>query len=142
MLNLLVLSHFAFCLIMCGLIWVIQVLHYPTFKFIKEDTFKRFESFHVKRISFIVIPIMVLELLTSILLFLYFPNTIVQINVLLLILTWLSTFIFSMPIHNQLLKEYNINFINKLILTNWPRTALWSIRAILIFQLIYTHLRF
>ena len=47
---------------LCVLIWLIQLLHYPSFKFYEEIRFPEAMLFHQRRISFIVI-VMFLEFL-------------------------------------------------------------------------------
>ena len=49
---------------------------------------------------------------------------------LLVICIWLSTFLLSVPCHQRLNRGKNLKVINLLIMTNWPRTILWSLKAI------------
>jgi hypothetical protein len=56
-------------LIATGLIWTIQLVHYPSMKFVPEERFISFHNFHSKRISILAIPIMLIELITSFVLF-------------------------------------------------------------------------
>ena len=53
---------------MVGVIWVIQLVHYPSFHFIDKDIYDSFQKFHMNKISIIVIPVMILELATGFLL--------------------------------------------------------------------------
>ena len=48
---------------MTGLIWTIQLVHYPTFDHVADDHFADFAKFHASRISLIVLPAMIVELL-------------------------------------------------------------------------------
>jgi len=70
---------------------------------------------------------MILELLTSV--YIFFNSSTyhlyVYLNVLTILLIWLSTFIFSLPCHRQLQKGKDDVIIEKLIKSNWPRTFLW-----------------
>jgi hypothetical protein len=114
------------------LIWIIQILHYPSFKFVRESSFTSFEAFHTKSISLIVMPLMIAELLTISLLILKNPQSLILISSLVMVvLIWLSTFYFSIPCHNILSQKHDIQTIEKLIMTNWPRTILWSSKFIL-----------
>lgn len=118
---------------MVGLIWTIQILHYPAFEYVLENRFAKFHEFHSKKITFIVLPIMVLELATAMLL--VFNNTqsvSMLVNLIFLILIWFCTFFLSVPIHNSLTGGKNLAAIRRLILTNWPRTVLWTLRLIIL----------
>jgi len=130
------------CSILTGLIWVIQIVHYPSFHFISEKTFTQFADFHAKKISFIVIPLMGLELIVSFLLSWSLPTQSMAwnfslINLFLNILIWVSTFIFSVPCHQKLRNQKQTKIINKLILTNWYRTFLWTCRLFTLTFLIW-----
>lgn len=118
---------------MTGLIWLVQLVHYPAFHFVERKSFSDFHRFHSNRISWIVAPVMMLELLSS-----YFLLAQSQFavwawgNFLIVVLLFLLTATVSMPIHNRLTEGYNETDVNRLINTNWLRTALWSLRTLAI----------
>ena len=118
-----------------GLIWTIQLVHYPSMRFISKEQFSAYHNFHSIRISLIAMPLMLVELITSfLLLYQNFNNaiqTIFLINFVIVVLIWLSTFLVQVPLHNILSKEKNDKVISKLILSNWFRTILWTGRSIL-----------
>lgn len=116
------------CFFLTGLIWTIQVVHYPSFAFVTNQ-FSKFHIFHSTRISFVVIPMMLIELLTAIYLVWISPSAFAM-NACGVVLVWMSTFFLSVPIHNQLSDKQNTDLIRKLILTNWPRTILWTLRSL------------
>ena len=125
-----VLAHIFSTFFLTGLIWIVQLVHYPGFHFVEPNDFIAFEKFHTSRISTIVIPSMFCELLTGIYLF-FLPNTgqLLKLSIILIGFIWLSTFILSVPIHGKLSLGKDTDLINKLVATNWPRTILWSIRS-------------
>jgi hypothetical protein len=124
---------------MTGLIWTIQILHYPTFKYISESQFQDFHNFHTKNITFIVLPVMAFELFTGIALAVLFPDShLLWINLFCLLLIWIGTFFVSVPVHGLLAKGWNARAIERLILTNWVRTSLWSFRLFVLFYLFLT----
>lgn len=47
-------THFlingATSIFLCGLIWVIQLVHYPSFHFVEDSRFIDFQAFHTQRI--------------------------------------------------------------------------------------------
>lgn len=122
-------------LIATGLIWTIQLVHYPSMKFVPKERFISFHNFHSKRISILAIPIMLIELITSFVLFYQNINSynhIFTINLLIVILIWISTFLIQVPLHNTLSYSKNENILNRLIFSNWIRTILWSIRSVML----------
>ena len=118
-----------------GLIWTIQLVHYPSMRFIPKERFVEYHNFHSIRISFLAIPLMVTELGTSLILFYQNYNNAIQtiflINLVIVALIWLSTFLIQVPLHNALSKEKQSEKLSKLICTNWIRTILWTARSIL-----------
>ncbi len=113
--------------ILTGLIWTIQLVHYPAFHYVENDRYVDFANFHTKGITIIVMPLMFLELGISI----YRALNLDFINVVLLIfviLIWLSTFLFSVPAHNILAGGKDEKVIERLVITNWIRTMLWTLR--------------
>ena len=126
--------HLIITSIMVGVIWVIQLVHYPSFKFISRDTYISFQSFHVRRISIIVVPLMIVELITGFLLLVDngFSENILLFSFLLLLIIWIITALFFSRIHKKLSSGFIEELINKLVFLNWIRTILWSIRLALI----------
>ncbi len=112
-----------------GLIWTVQLVHYPTFLYVSEGEFSKFEDFHKKAITLIVMPLMLLELLSATGLLYFEYNTIHLINFVIVTLIWMSTMFISVPLHNDLSDGKNEKSIEKLISTNWIRTILWSIKS-------------
>lgn len=132
--NWVVFCQFASLWFLTGLIWIVQLVHYPAFSFIEqsEAAFTKFCHFHVTRISVIVGPVMLVDLLSGFLLLNIdsIPLVWSSLNFMALIAIWLSTSFLSIPCHNKLFKGYNSQTIYRLIWSNWPRTILWTMRAV------------
>ena len=124
--------HFLSTSIMVGIIWVIQLLHYPAFHFIKESDYVEFQHFHMQRISFIVVPVMILELFSAFMLVYYLRSNLLTICLIILLFIWLITFVFFTKLHQSLLDGYNKTIVDKLVKINWSRTILWSLRLIIL----------
>lgn len=107
------------------MIWIIQILHYPSFRFVPAGNFPEFAKFHGGRISIIVIPLMFLELGLA----LYNPRPLILI---LVSGVWLSTFLLQVPCHNKLGIAHDPVKVDRLITTNWIRTVLWSLKLIVL----------
>lgn len=112
------------------LIWIIQILHYPSFHFIQTQAYSEFAHFHSSRITMIVLPLMVTEIFLAAFHLYKFQNLEYVTLFLLVILVWLSTFFIQVPCHNTLASGYNREVVQRLIDTNWIRTLLWSFRFI------------
>jgi hypothetical protein len=118
------------CAFMTGLIWLVQVVHYPGFSYVAGDTFQEFHRFHSTRITLIVGPVMLVELVTAVLIWLGNPTSMLWASNLVGVgLLWMSTFFLSVPYHNRLTVEFNHRYHRALVLTNWPRTIIWTLRT-------------
>lgn len=117
---------------MNGVIWIIQLVHYPSFNYVAIDQWQLFHQKHTKRIAPIVAPVMMLEVITTVLITSHNPDLINLICLVLLVVIWLSTFLIQVPIHNQLHTKYSSKLISRLINTNWARTILWSVKTIIL----------
>ena len=100
------LLNFASTWAMVGVIWIIQVVHYPLFASVGSDQFKGYEQDHQRLITYIVLPLMFCELITSGLLWVYRPvgssAVLIGIGIALVLLIWGSTFLLQVPQHGQL----------------------------------------
>lgn len=118
---------------LCGLIWTIQLLHYPSFHAFDKTHFIEHMAFHKMRISLIVVPMMLLELATSmgLVLFVNHHSALHSAGLIVVILIWLITFFVQVLLHNQLSSGYEKRTVTKLVNTNWLRTLLWSVKSFL-----------
>ena len=126
--------HLVLASIMVGVIWVIQLVHYPSFRFTDREKYVSFQIFHMRNISFIVVPVMILEILSGLLLVLYHSNheSLLRISFILLLIIWLVTALLFAQIHQKLSKGYDETLVRKLVSLNWIRTLLWTIRSCII----------
>ena len=126
---------------MFGISWIIQIVHYPSFNFVEANKFVDFSKFHTSNISYIVVPVMLIELLTSFLILnITIENSIkylLIISLFLLILNWISTFMVQVPLHKSLSSKKDYKLIIHLVRSNWMRTIFWSIRFIVICFVVY-----
>ena len=128
------LLHLMASSIMVGVIWVVQLVHYPSFNYVEKQRYSNFQSFHMMRISYVVIPVMLAELLTLVLL-VYSMDEIDIALVLsgtILLMIWFITAIFFSKTHQKLTLGYNKSVVCDLIKMNWSRTILWTFRLILL----------
>ncbi len=127
-------------LAMFGLIWFVQVVHYPLFLQVGAAQFPAYEAAHANRTTYVVAPLMLAELATSGLLLLsrFRPAGIsagsAWIGAALVAVLWLSTGLIQVPLHNQLQSGYSTETIRRLVATNWIRTLAWTARAVLVLR--------
>ena len=139
--NFVLLGHLIFTSIMTGVIWVIQIVHYPSFHFIEKELYTAFQKFHMNKISIIVIPIMLAELITGMMLFLdkSSKSPFLIISFVILVLIWLITGVFFSKAHNELIAGYQELVVTQLVAMNWIRTLLWTLRLLLLTYFVYLH---
>jgi len=132
--NWLLLVHAAATLFMTGLIWIVQRVHYPLFARIGPAEFTRYEREHMDRIGPIVGPAMLVEMGCAIWLVAQRPPAVDAAlpitGLIMLILIWLSTALIQGPTHLRLARAHDEALIRRLVVSNWLRTILWSLRAI------------
>jgi hypothetical protein len=116
--------------ILLGLILVIHFVHYKSFNFIDIEKFVEFHKFHTKNISFLVIPLMIIEVVISIIICYFYFSILSLINLSLVALIWITTFLLQVPSHNKLSTGKSITEIEKLVSGNVFRVYLWFFKAI------------
>lgn len=119
-------------LLLCGLIWTVQLVHYPSFRFVAERDFEGFHSFHSRRISLLVAVLMPVELLATALVLWQDRSTANLVGAGLVILIWASTALLQMPAHRRLAGGFDASALDRLVRTNWIRTLAWSGRGVLV----------
>lgn len=133
------LVHVLATLVMVGVIWVVQVVHYPLFAGVGEAGWSAYEAQHQSRITLVVGPTMVVELATAVWLVLdrpaAFPLWAVLLGAALVGVIWLATLLLSVPAHNALSAGFDPPAHARLVATNWVRTAAWSARGGLVLWL-------
>ncbi|MGB8852531.1 MAG: hypothetical protein WCC69_03085 [Pirellulales bacterium] len=121
---------------MCGLIWFVQVVHYPLFARIEGEVSRAFADDNQARTGRVVIPFMLVEGVTAAVIAWApppgVPRWLALAGLMLVIAIWLSTALVQMPLHARLAREgHAADTVATLVRSNWPRTLLWSLRAAL-----------
>lgn len=131
-------------LFMTGVIWFVQIVHYPLMAKVGEDQFADYERAHTRRASWIVIPPMAIELVTAMILALAPPIPreawIFWTGFGMVALIWASTFFLQVPMHATLEKGFDAEAHAFLTGSNWIRVALWSARSLLMFYAFVRHI--
>ncbi len=120
---------------MFGVIWVIQLVHYPLMKKVPLAAFGGFEQEHQRRITYVVGPLMALEGICVLAVFFLRPPclsfSIALAGGLVEAVAIGTTAFVSAPMHGRMAASGNPDLLDRLIATNWIRTAAWTARAIL-----------
>jgi len=130
----LLLVHAAATLCMTGVIWFVQVVHYPLFHRVPSG-FRAYEEANMARTTWVVLPLMATELVAASWLVLEpsarFPELWAWAGLGLLGVIWMSTALLQVPCHHTLAQGYDAAVARRLVRTNWIRTLAWSARALL-----------
>ena len=135
--SLILACHLFATFFMTGLIWFVQLVHYPLLGFAPE-AFPAIEQAHMRRTNWIVAPVMGTELVTAVLLLFSqdaLPQQLSAINISLLLTIWLMTMFVQVPCHQRLLLGFDHKTHRRLVLSNWGRTILWSLRSVLLLSI-------
>jgi uncharacterized membrane protein len=120
---------------MAGLIWIVQVVHYPLFGRVGREGFAAYESAHARLITPIVGPAMLVELVSSLALLAARPRGMpawaAWAGVALVGIAWASTAFVQVPLHGTLARGFDEDAHARLVATNWVRTVAWSGHAVL-----------
>lgn len=131
----LLLVHVAATWFMVGLIWLIQLVHYPLFAAVGSGGFVAYAEGHRRRITPVVVVPMLVELVTGGILLVARPEEIaswlVWLGAALIGVVWLVTASVSSPLHGRLAPAFDPVLGRRLVATNWVRTAAWSVRGVL-----------
>jgi len=137
---LLLLIHSFATWVMVGVIWFVQIVHYPLYKKIKEG-FSSYERMHLCRTSYLLGPILLAEMVTALFLVGYAPaGSMVELaayNLVLLILIWIVTLLFQISQHQKLAIRFSLHQHKLLLLTNWIRVVLWTIRGLIVATMLW-----
>jgi hypothetical protein len=127
--------HAAATWLMVGLIWTIQVVHYPLFRNVAPVDFPEYHRGHSRRMVLLLAVPAILEIGTATALVWERPDSLGLAPTLLagslLAGIWIMTALLQAPLHQRLAAGYDPALIDKLVASNWWRTAAWSGRGLL-----------
>lgn len=125
---------------MVGLIWFVQIVHYPLFGHVGDEKFPKYEQQHKRLTTWVVAPLMFVELGIAIWLCFARPEWLpawqVWMGAALVTAIWLSTALLQVPAHESLSRQFTAAQHAKLVHTNWLRTVAWSVRGVLVLSML------
>lgn len=118
-----------------GLIWTIQLVHYPSFSSIDPEVYRDFQQRHMHRMGQLVGLPWLVEGITVLGVFLLAPDDRVRllaaVGGVLEIVVIAVTVRSSIPAHNSLSQGFDELAHRRLLRTNWLRTGAWTARGII-----------
>ena len=121
---------------MVGLIWMVQVVHYPLFAKVGTDNYEQYQISHQSLTTLVVGPPMLVEFITAAMLLWYrppgVPGGLIYTALGLLIMVWASTAFVQVPCHEKLTSGFDAAIHSRLVFSNWIRTIGWSARGALV----------
>ena len=125
--------HAAATLLMLGVILVVQLVHYPLFRYVRAADYEDFQNLHMRRITWIVGPAMTTELVTAGWLAWTsppgLPPWMAWTGLRLIAFIWITTGLVQVPLHRRLTEGFDAAAHRRLIATNWLRTGAWALRG-------------
>ena len=133
--QLLLLIHAAATWFMVGLIWFVQVVHYPLLARLPATERGTLANLHANLTSLVVAPMMLVEIASAALIAVIATHHGIRLSlawagIALIIALWLSTFLVQVPLHAKLQSGSDTAGAS-LVMTNWVRTFAWSARGII-----------
>ncbi len=125
---------------MAILIWLVHFIIYPSFLRIESQQFVAWHKKYTHRITYIVMPLMLAQIILSILDLIGEITIYGVLSLLVLIALWALTFLVAIPVHKQLDNGKSIEAIHSLLKVNALRTILWTAELILILYACITHM--
>lgn len=123
-------AHAMSTLVMVGIIWFVQVVHYPMFALVGVREFPNWQQRNTRQTTLVVGPPMLVELMTAAGLLLLRGDRLAVAGAVLLVVIWASTALLQVPAHNRLERGFDAAVHRRLVQTNWVRTVCWSARGV------------
>ena len=122
--------HHAATWALVGLIWVVQLVQYPLFAQVGREAFVSYHQRYTRQITWVVAPLMFAEIGTAAWLVIAGSrDPWLLASLVPLAFNWISTWLVQIPLHDKLATGFDERAHQRLVTTNWWRTAAWSARA-------------
>lgn len=131
----LLLANTAVALVLVGLIWTVQVVHYPLFARVGAAAWAGYHVEHSARITWLVGPMMLAEVGLALALVALAPperRALAWACAALVGVVWAVTALVSVPLHGRLAAGPDAALLAALVRSNQARTAAWTLRGALL----------
>ena len=117
---------------LCILIWMVQLIVYPSFAFYNNTQLLTWHKTYTKAIALIVIPLMLGQLGIAIYQVFLAQNVYTLVSIVLVVFLWGITLLKFAPMHQQISKgNTHIQLLKTLVQMNWIRTMIWTLLFVL-----------
>lgn len=141
----LLLLHAGATLLMVGVAWFVQLVHYPLFAAVGEDRYPAYADEHQRRTTWLVAPLMAAEAGTALVLLVDRPDGVAAAlpwaGAVALAVVWASTALLQVPRHKILSGGWDAAAARGLVTTSYLRTAAWTARAGVVLAMLAQALR-
>ena len=121
---------------MTGVIWFVQLVHYPLFAEVGGRQWEAYHREHSRRTTWVVVLPMTVDLFSSLALVAFPPagvsGVLLAVGALTAVVTWVATGALAVPAHRRLGNGWHAATGRRLTLTNWVRTGAWSAHAVIV----------
>lgn len=132
--------HAGATLLMGGVAWFVQLVHYPLFAAVGEERYPAYADEHQRRTTWLVAPLMAAEAATAAVLLVRRPEGVAAglawAGAVALAVVWLSTALLQIPRHRRLSAGWDAAAARGLVTTSVVRTAAWTARAGLVLAML------
>lgn len=133
--------HVAATWFMVGLIWTIQVVHYPLFAAVGRPSFPAYEADHTRRMGLLLAVPWGFETVSAVWLVVAAPADVPwalpAVGLALSAAVVLVTVVVAVPAHQRLAEGYVAAAHRRLVRSNWVRTVAWSARGGVALAIVY-----
>ncbi len=129
----------ASALLMAGLAWFVQLVHYPLFRSVGVAAFPRYEAEHTSRTVRIVGPLLVAEVVSAVgLVAVASPGWRLAAigSAGCAVVAWAVTAAVAVPCHRSLTGGFSEPVLRRLLRANLVRSLAWSVRGALCLVLV------
>lgn len=121
---------------MVGVIWFVQVVHYPLLAVVPVESASGVAVDHQRRTGWVVMIPMTVEGFTTLGLLKWVPDCVAWwvpwLNGVFLAVALGCTVLLSVPRHARMAARPDASVGRELVLTNWPRTIAWTARGVVV----------
>lgn len=133
--NTVLLANLLATVVMVGVIWFVQIVHYPLLSVVPVEAAAATAVEHQRRTAWVVAAPMAIEGVTTLALLAAAPEGVAAwmpwAGGVLLAVALGSTVLLSVPRHARMASAPDARVGRELVLTNWPRTIAWTARGVL-----------
>ncbi len=133
------LANAASTLFMVGLAWFVDIVHYPLFAAVGEEQFSGYHEAHSQRTTWVVLPVMSIELISSWVLVSDPPAdqfALAVAGAVLALATWMLTGLAAVPSHRALGAGFSESRLARLRRADLIRALVWSAHGVVVIALL------